>query len=228
MRYNLGIKNNIRRLRSKGKTYSEIKQILNLKIPKSTISNWCKSVKLPIWYENKINNLNYKSLKKARKYAILASLAKKEKFFLKISKDNKENTYKYLKNKIIKKMLLSILYLGEGVKWRSHSGLMLGSSDPMIVKMYIKLLKQCYDISPNKLKCRISYRADQNIKSLQKHWSMITSISLKNFYKTKPDPRTIGKKTKKNNYKGVCVIMGGSTQIQLELELISKLIEEGL
>lgn len=228
MRHNLKIKNDVKRLRSEGKTYSEIKQVLNLQIPKSTISDWCKDVKLPAWYENKVNDINYKNLKKAQKHAAASNLIKREKFLLKISKDNKQNIDKYLKNNSIRKMLLSILYLGEGAKWKSHSGLILGSSNPMIIKMYIKLLNQCYGIDLNHLKCRISYRADQNIEKLQRYWSKMTSIPLKNFYKTKPDPRTIGKKTIKNDYKGVCVIMGGSTKIQLELELISKLIEEGL
>jgi len=125
-------------------------------------------------------------------------------------------------------MLLAFLYLGEGSKWSGHSGLMLGSSDNNIIKLYLHLLKKCYSLDAGKLKCRISYRADQNINLLEKYWSKVTGIPIKNFYKTKPDPRTVGKPTKNKDYKGVCVIMGGGTAIQLELEAIPKIILVGV
>ena len=41
-------------LRKNGKTYSEIINSIGTKIPKSTLSNWCKDVILPLWYEEKI------------------------------------------------------------------------------------------------------------------------------------------------------------------------------
>ena len=125
-------------------------------------------------------------------------------------------------------MLLAFLYLGEGSKWHSHKGLTLGSSSENIILLYIKLLNVCYKIDPKNLKCRVSYRADQNINKLERYWSRATSIPLKNFYKTIPDPRTIGKPTKKKSYKGVCVVMTGHTDIQLELEMIPEIILKGL
>src|SRR3989344_735649 len=126
------------------------------------------------------------------------------------------------------KIVLAMLYLGEGAKWKSHSGLMLGSSDSQIILLYISLLKKCYKIKLSQLKCRISYRADQKINELEKYWSRITGISTKNFYKTKPDPRTVGKETKKTDYKGVCVISCAGSHIQLELEEITNLLLEKL
>ena len=74
------------------------------------------------------------------------------------------------------------------------------------------------------LKCRVSYRTDQNINEIEEYWSTITNISRENFYKTKPDPRTKGKKTKKVDYKGVCVLTCAGAKIQLELEEIAKLL----
>ncbi|OGI82361.1 hypothetical protein A3G53_01240 [Candidatus Nomurabacteria bacterium RIFCSPLOWO2_12_FULL_44_11] len=133
-----------------------------------------------------------------------------------------------IKDILVLKMILSVLYLGEGTKWKGHSGMVLGSSDPNIILLYIKLLEICYGINHKKLKCRVSYRADQNLKSLERYWSKITGIPLSNFYKTKFDPRTIGKPTKNKKYRGVCVIMGAGSHIQLELEAIPKLILMGL
>jgi hypothetical protein len=202
-------------------------RILKTKVPKSTISSWCSDVPLPMWYQEKVDKLNSINISKAQKMAMMSCKLKREKFFSSINNKNKHLTKK-LNDVDILKMLLAILYLGEGSKWRSHKGLMLGSSSQEIIILYLQLLRLCYNIKSKDLKCRISYRADQNINILQKYWSKITSIPLKNFYKTIPDPRTVGKPTKKIDYKGVCVIMTGRTDIQLELELIPKIISRGL
>lgn len=217
-----GLKKQVRILRGRGKTYSEIKNILGIDIPKSTLSNWCYNVKLPDWYEKKIKELNNRSFNKARKIA-WASNKKKREDFLKSVEGEAIKIISRLDEANLK-IILAMLYLGEGAKWKGHSGLMLGSSDPNIVLLYILLLNKCYGIKLQELKCRICYRADQNIKKIESFWSKFTGISLSNFYKTKPDPRTIGKKTLKKEYKGVCVITCKGTNIQLELEQITALL----
>lgn len=216
------LKNQARLLRSDGKTYSEIKKILGVNIPKSTLSNWCRNIKLPNWYEEKIKKLNKKNFNKARKIA-WANNQKKREDFLKSIENEAIKNISHL-NKANLKIILAILYLGEGAKWKGHSGLMLGSSDPNIILLYILLLNKCYGIKIQQLKCRISYRADQNLKNLEYFWSKLTGIPTNNFYKTKPDPRTIGKKTLKKEYKGVCVVTCKGSHIQLELEHITILL----
>lgn len=210
-------------MRSEGKTYSEILKIIESSIPKSTISSWCNNIKLPKWYQDKINELNKSSLMKAQKISRAVNNAKRERIISEIVKKAKIIT-ESLKDKDILKVILAILYLGEGAKWKSHRGLSLGSSNPTIIKLYIRLLRLCYGISIKSLRCRISYRADQNINDLQKFWSHVTSINVKNFYKTIPDPRTIGRPTRKKDYNGVCVITCAGTHIQLELEAIPDFI----
>jgi len=223
MVYEKQLKKQVRDLRVKGRTYSEIKTSLKIKIPKSTLSNWCNGIILPKWYQGKINALNLMNSEKARKIALLTNKIKREILIKQLRNSNKYLSQK-IKDKDVLKIILAILYLAEGAKWKSHRGLMLGNTDPTIIKLYIRLLRKCYNIKSENLKCRISYRADQDIVSLQKYWSRLTSIPLKNFYKTKSDPRTIGKPTKKKNYKGVCVLTCKGTNIQLELEMIPMLI----
>lgn len=125
-------------------------------------------------------------------------------------------------------MLLAFLYLGEGGKWASHRGLYLGSSDPIILQWYIKLLNKCYGLTRNQFKASICYRADQNLEELKKYWSKVISIPLKNFYNSKPDPGTIGKPTRKKDYRGVCALTCAGTFHQLELELIPKVLIKGV
>jgi len=218
------LKEQVQALRTEGKTYSEIKNALRINIPKSTLSDWCRDVKLPDWYDEKIKGLNDKSFNKARKIA-WASNKKKREDFLKDVENRALNVISRLDRENLK-IILAMLYLGEGAKWKGHHGLMLGSSDSDIILLYLGLLSKCYGIKTTDVRSRICYRADQNIKKLEAYWSKITGIPLRNFYKTKPDPRTIGKKTEKKEYKGVCVITCKGTNIQLELEKIARLLSE--
>lgn len=216
------LKRQVRQLREKGKTYSEIMTGLKISIPKSTLSDWCKNVKLPAWYEEKIGKLNRKSFSKARKIAWVSNKKKREDFLRSVEKEASKIITQLDEANL--KIILAMLYLGEGAKWKGHSGLMLGSSDSDIILLYMALLERCFGIKSYEMKCRICYRADQNIRKLEDFWSKITGIPLNNFYKTKPDPRTIGKETKNKGYKGVCVLTCKGANIQLELERIAILL----
>ena len=211
-----------RLLRSQGKTYTEIRKFLNQSIPKSTLSNWCQGVVLPDWYDVKIKEINHRNFTKAQAVA-WASIKHKRELFLNKVRQRAVGVLKKidLENS---KIALAMLYLGEGAKWKSHSGLMLGSSEPDLILLYVLLLEKCYGIKPGTLKCRISYRADQNIRDLEEYWSNIIGIPKENFYKTKPDPRTKGKVTKNKDYKGVCVLSCAGSYVQLELEELAKLL----
>ena len=219
-------KNDVMALRSQGKTYSEITNAIGIKIPKSTLSDWCQEVTLPYWYREKIESMNKMSLSKALRIAHASNEIKRDRLLNTIRSENREvlSTMQFDKNS--SKLILAVLHFAEGAKWRSHKGLQFGNSDPKIIRLYIHLLSICYSISSEHLKCRIGHRADQNLVELQKYWSRTSGIPLQNFYKSIPDPRTVGKPTRDGNYKGVCVIMGGSTAIQLELEMIPELILE--
>lgn len=219
----LELKNKIIKLRKSGLTYSEINNKLETKIPKSTLSSICSKVTLSNENKKRIINIRLKNQQKAQKLAVVANKLKRNILLENIQNKNIALVNKSL-NKDTLKIILSVLYLGEGSKWKSHRGLMLGSSDPYILNLYINLLKICYNIGKIRLRCRISYRVDQNINELEKTWSKLLNIPRDQFYKTIPDPRTVGKPTRNNDYIGVCVVSGGGTEIQLELEDLAKQI----
>lgn len=223
----IDLKLRAQKLRSIGKTYAEISNSLGVHIPKSTIATWCRGIELPESYWKKLDKINAYNFINARKAAWSASKQRRERLVEELQKNNSVIINKILDKDILKN-LLAVLYLGEGSKWKSHRGLVLGSSDPNIVNLYISLLNKCYEIKKDQLKCRVSYRADQKLKSLERFWSKVTGIPLINFYKSKADPRTIGKPTKNKEYRGVCVVSCAGTHIQLELEEIPKMILKGL
>lgn len=226
MKYKDLLKSKVKQLRGTGKTYLEIQKIVGQDIPKSTLSYWCKNIPLPLGFQRRIKEYSKFNLGKARTIALAVIKAKREDFLKNLQRKNLYLVKKANKDKNIQKIILSILYYCEGAKWRSHSGLQLGNTDSGLIKFYLRLLKTCYCIDKDRLRCRVSYRADQNINELQRFWSKTTKIPLNYFYKTKPDPRTIGKKTKRKNYKGICVISYSDSKIQLELETIAKLFFE--
>ncbi len=227
MRHKKDLIEGVKKLRSKGKTYTDIRNILNVKIPQSTLTSWCRNIVMPHWYKSKIEKLNIENRRKGRNAVVLMKKIQMQNLLNQLHLTNLYLLKKF-KDKDIKKMLLSMLYLGEGAKWKSHRGLYLGSSDPKIIQLYMHLLSACYNIGTQKIKARISYRADQNLNYLQKFWSRITSIPIKNFYKTKPDPRTIGRVTKNKDYMGVCCLTCAGTKMQLELDVIAKILHMGV
>jgi len=218
------LRENAKALRRKRKTYSEIQKELGVSIPKSTLSYWCRNILLPASYFQIIKSLNLKNLNKARTLAVLANKEKQEKILTALRKKN-EYLARYL-NKDICKLLLSMLYLGEGAKHKGSRALKLGSTDPKIIQLYLKLLYKCFPITSKKFRVAIGCRADQNIRELEKYWHSITEIPYSQFYKTQIDKRTVGKKTKKKDYKGVCLITYFDTRIQLELEQVAQQIIE--
>ncbi len=227
MAYKKELRDLVRKLRGKGKTYSEIFHTTGIGITKSTISLWCRGVRLPPWYEKKVGKINKINLAHAHTCARESQLRSHSALLEGLRRQN-IHLGEFCGNRNVLKLMLAMLYLGEGAKWKSHRGLMLGSSDLRIILLYINLLRLCYGIEIKDLKCRICYRADQDIQKLERYWSSITKIPHENFYKTKPDHRTIGVPTRHKDYMGVCVITCRGTAIQLELDIIAQLTLESL
>lgn len=211
-------------LRKQGKTYSQIRD--KLAISKGTLSYWSKRIKLSPYALNQLKITQDANLKRARLSSQTALKIKQAKFLNDLRSKLKPMLRTLHPAEL--KIALAFLYLGEGAKWKSHRGLQLGSSDPIILLLYKKLLERCYSIDKNKLRCYICYRADQSLDGLIKYWSRILSISRKKFYKSNYDKRTVGKPTKNKNHKGVCVISCAGTEIQQELDLITRILYEGL
>lgn len=126
-----------------------------------------------------------------------------------------------------RKIALAMLYLGEGSKTERGS-LMFGNSSPVIIRLFLKLLRDCFDINEQKLHVTVQCRADQDVRQLQAYWMEVTGVSSKNFYKPQIDSRTMGKPTKKSDYKGVCRIDYFSSDVDFELKLLGEHIEKTL
>ncbi len=222
MRHN--IKNKIIELRKLGLTFSEIVEKIGVKIPKSTISLWTKGVLLSEIQNKRISEKARKGLLKARNKAVIINRESRKKYLDEIYKKNLI-LKKVLENKNTAKVALAVLYLAEGGKKRRGS-LVFGNSDPRIVKLFMKLLNEVYSVDPEKIRCTVQCRADQKDSKLEDYWSEITGVSKRLFYETRIDPRTIGRKTVKEGYRGVCRIDVLSAKIFNELMVLGNIITE--
>jgi hypothetical protein len=221
------IHNTVRSLRASGLTYREINEKIGISIPKSSLTYICRGIVLSHKQQVRITKIVKSNRNMGQQMAVLANRKIFEAKLLGYRRSN-QDLRPLLGNKRVKLIALAMLYLGEGTKWKGHRGLVLGSSDPNIIRLYIDLLRECYDIPTSLLKCKIQYRADQNSEELTRFWSSITGVSVQSFYPGYIDKRTIGKPTKKINYKGVCSVICAGTHIQLELEQVAVIISEAL
>ena len=221
--YDEEIKARIRALRSQGFTYPEIQETLGMDIPKGSLSYICKGITLGPEYELRIKEIVKTNVSIAREKAVAVNQMA---FEAKVAgyRTANENLFEFMQDRRAKLVALSMLYLGEGAKWKGSRAPKLASSDPMILRLYINLLKECYDIKHEKLRCRVQHRADQNPEELLRYWSKVTGVETSNFYISYVDKRTIGNPTKKTGYRGVCTVSCAGTHIQLELAEIAGII----
>lgn len=211
-------------LRKQGKTYSEIRALIP-KISKSTLSYWLSGLELSDKQKEKLSRNIDRKLIRARSQSVLVQKNKREKYFRNIENENLGFVSLLNNNKETAKLVLAALYLGEGTK-SMRGSLRLGNSDPGIIKLFLKLLRSCYTIDEAKFRGTVLCRADQDIKILDKFWARTTGINKKQFYKARIDPRTIGKPSRRLEYKGVCVIDYFSANIFHDLLTLGKMMTE--
>ena len=223
--YNENIKQQIRKLRENGYTYTEIQQRLGIDIPKGSLTYICKGVVITDTGTTRLNLIKAEALSKNRQKAIASNKRIFESRILSY-RDKNRMLIPELRSHKTQLIALAMLYLGEGAKWKRSRGLKLASSDPEIIKLYIKLLQLCYDVPTSLMRSRIQHRADQDPDRLLQYWIGVTGIASERFHKSYIDKRSIGKATTRAEYYGVCTIMCPSTRIQLELEEITGIIGE--
>jgi hypothetical protein len=187
-------------LRKAGKTYSEITKETN--ISKGTLSYLLKGIELSDLALAILARKTDKARNDAREKAVYVNKYKRDKYLTDL-----KNSYSYLSQKIKGcdegLIALSMLYFGEGSK-TNKSHLTLGNSSPELIRIFIYLLRNSFEIDETKFRCTLQCRSDQKIEELEHFWSDITNIPKSQFYTARIDPRTIGKPSRKLDYKGVC------------------------
>ena len=202
--------------RREGKSIRQIEK--ELSIPKSTLSGWFRNIELAENLRRELKRRSLEGLSRARERAAIWHKDQK----IKRIEDAKREALSTLKaisfDDAILELALSILYLGEGAK--AH-GTGMGSSDPLILRFFIYVLKKVYKVKSEYIKCALHLRADQDPVKLQRFWSGQLGLSPENFTLPSIDLRSSGKPTYAT-YNGVCVVTCGKIAIQRKLIFLSR------
>lgn len=196
------LKDNARKLRSKGFSYNEIYK--ELSVPKSTLSYWLRGIELT-------KKQKLRLIKKGTDNHHLGSEAIKRQ---RIERTRKivEKAISEVKLDVTKDLWLIgiILYWAEGHKQKEHNPSMrvvFSNSDPRMIRLFIKWLKQYLLISDDYFILEIyihrSYKKTRKI--LLEYWSNVTGISEDHFTKIRYKKNKINsyRKNRGDNYYGV-------------------------
>lgn len=209
-------------LRQRGLSLGEIS--IKMAIRKNTVQGWEKNVKLT------------PKQKKRIKFKEIISAARGRRLAYKVNKEKVEERRASIRDKVsgygplpfedknIGKIVLGILYICEGSKYPATRYLKFGNSDPGMIKLFLKLLRDNFTIDESKFRCRVQHREDQDPDELTAFWSEVTAIPLDKFYRAYSDKRTKDKPTKKTEYKGICAVNYLDANLQLEWQAIGEAV----
>lgn len=198
-------------LRTEGKSYGDIYRALG--VAKSTLSYWFNTTSCYL-------GTSEKQLKHLTKGRVIARKAIYEKQILKTSllqekvclDFKKEN----LKDNFTKKIALSMLYWAEGTKHKKVGGLTFTNTDPILIKAFVSLLRQTFNIDLAKIKLRLAIHHYHNEEKCKVFWSNLIGIKINQFTKTYLKPRSLTRKFRQN-FMGICFVYYPNGDIRKEI-----------
>lgn len=188
-----------RELRRKGLSINEIARKTGAS--KRSIGRWCQDIKLTPKQERKLwERANIAQVKNFKRYCE----ERKKRTIIKIEKLKKEGISEIGKVDNKQFFIAGVaLYWAEGFKKDHRLG--FASSDPNMIKFFLKWLKNC-GVSKKNIRLRIGININykNRTREIEKYWSKITETPLLQFNKPFYQ-KTVWKKEyeDKNNYYGV-------------------------
>jgi hypothetical protein len=210
------------RLRKRGLSIVVIEKKLG--INRSTLDGWFRHVQLTKKQRVTLLSQRARGLMKAQQKAVSWHNARKaERLILAEIQARDVMTQLPLRNDAVVELALAMLYWGEGYKTVIETG--LGNSDPVMVALFVKIMREKYHVPVKQIRCELYLRADQNSGKMKKYWAKQLGLPLENFRYVSLDKRTVGSKTYKR-YHGVCSVRCANVAIQRKLLNISKYFAE--
>ena len=185
-------KNKALELRQKGKSIKDIAK--RLKIAKSTVSLWCRDIKLT---PEQIQRLHEKMVKSSYKGRMKGARIQYERRLKKIEAWKRKGIERI--GKLSNRDLLIAglaLYWGEGAK--KKRGVSFSNSDPEMIKFMTKFFRKVWKINKSRFTGYIGINKihKNRIEEVENYWSRVTKIPREQFTKT-----TLIKAKNRKNYK---------------------------
>lgn len=193
-------------LRKSGKSYNEIRAVLN--IPKSTLSDWLRNIK---WSNGIKKILSDKAQEKST--IRLRNLTNARKKCLKqIYTEAREEAVKEFENFKFHPLFISgiSIYWGEGDK-ASKGIVRISNIDPLMIKLFIGFLLKICGVEKEKIKIYLLLYPDLNENECKKFWIKETQLSKENFNKS---VFIKGRHKTRRIKHGVCIVYTSSSYLK--------------
>jgi len=175
-----------RALRRRGWSYNKI--IANTKVAKSTVSVWCKDIRLSNTQKRALVSNSRKIIGQR-----LGAKANHDKRVLEIASvrgSAKEEITSLDRNAL--HVAGTMLYWAEGTKTKNTA---ICNSDPRIIKFMVVWIKNIFGIHPRQLTAGLHIHYQDDEKKIKRYWSKLTGIPLQNFSKSFIKPKGTGHRT---------------------------------
>lgn len=167
-------------MRKRGLSYSDIEDRIH--IPKSTLSYWLKNIKLTPEQTKKLND---KRVQTAKNNA-LKKISKTAKMIEEIKNSSAQDVKEISKKELW--LMGIVLYWKNGNKSNLKKGVHFSSSDPDMIKLFLKWLQEIGSIRDEEIKFDIFIKGNKRNKNIDRvtdeavnHWSQATGLSKKYF-----------------------------------------------
>jgi hypothetical protein len=210
--YDRSVKEKAINLRLRGKTYNEIAD--KLPVAKSTLSLWLKECPIPARSRAKARKKYF--LKHVQALGAAANHQKKVEMCERLRKEARTEVGAIkIEDLLLAKSVLSALYWAEGSK-NDSNGITFANTDPNLLKLFITLLRRCYDINEKRIRIRLNLHWYHSKEEVQQYWSRLLDIPIDQFKKTYVKKRSQTKRFRKN-YMGICFIRYSDSKLQRSL-----------
>jgi hypothetical protein len=206
--------------RDDGLPINEIATLLN--VAKSSVSMWVRDIEL-----SKEQHAMLRLKNPIYNRQLTGNIIKKKKYGLLRENYRKEGVVKALENNILYAMGC-MLYWGEGDKCSRYS-VGLSNSDPHLLKLFKKFLKECYGVLDTNIVLRIFCYSDdpEKIRAIEEYWVDQLSLSRDNLRKTVVNCVSRYSKRKRTNTLefGTCHL--GVHSVKLKQSIVGAIQEYG-
>lgn len=205
-------KEKAKELRKSGYSLSEISS--NLNVSKSTASLWTKHVKI-----NQLGVDRIKEKSKSARSKVFEILHNRKLERLSIADlEAEKRISEFQLDSYTAIVALSIMYWCEGSK--DDRSVHFTNSDPDLVKIFMKLFRQCFPVDEKKIKITAHLHDYHNEKEILEFWSSVTNVPLSQF--NKPFRKESKHTFKKEGYKGCVRINYHNSHITRVIQLFAK------
>ena len=200
-----------RALRKVGFSISEIRD--KLLVSKSSVSIWVRDVKLEEAQLIKISEKMSSRIvvEKRRMTRLARESSKRQKIIDLAKKQINKITFREL-------WLIGVmLYRAEGGKTQ-RSLVRFSNGDPEMIKIMMKFFRKICKVPEYKFRCYLHIHPHLDYILAEKHWSKITKVNLKQFFKTYRKMNVASKNKKDNLPMGTLDVYICDTQLFLKIE----------